>query len=200
MKKIITSNGQFNVTNALYESIKKNNPELLESMNLSSANVLAIAKKYEEITGEEYTPENEGKVLGMFIKCGSNLNEFGNYLKQEKEKEKKESEQQQNNNQNVQNNNFNNSNLGNTEVDSVKLSPSGEEAVNAKADLIRQFDDRYLTTDTINVIIKIINRRINEEKKKLENTNNDKEKCKSTILSLETIRDRINDKCQLGTD
>lgn len=42
MKNIITNNGKFNITNALYESIKKNNPDLLiedydESFNVFSA-------------------------------------------------------------------------------------------------------------------------------------------------------------------
>ena len=51
MKKVLLSNGIFNVTNSLYESIKKNNPELL--MEDNSDNIFSYVYKYKEITGKE---------------------------------------------------------------------------------------------------------------------------------------------------
>jgi len=215
MKKIITSNGKFNITNALYESIKKNNPELLEVMSIPSVNFDAIVKKYEEITGKDYNSNNENKILSLYFKCGSNINKFGEELEKEI---KKESEPHQlslpgfptdisnkSDENNVEDNNDNvEDNVDDTDL--LKKWTGDSNTVKMKNDYLEEFDNFYLTTQTINTIIKIIDNKIKnikdtnrklEEKIKKDKDNQElikeKQNNENVRLSLVSIMKRIKD-------
>ena len=117
MKKIITSNGKFEITNSLYESIKKNNPELLKEWNSWESipnfnpngrdyaqDIFVISKIFKDITGKEYNDNYKDYLLSLFKNSNYDTKEFQKLLQNDINKQNYQ-KSNQNNNQSVEQNN-----------------------------------------------------------------------------------------------
>lgn len=82
MTTVFSNNQKFNITKSLYESIIKNNPELLqEAISLSDKNLDLLKYIFnEKFPGIEWTPDVENKVLSMYVKSGQKDNVFKKLL------------------------------------------------------------------------------------------------------------------------
>ena len=200
MKKIITNNGKFEITNSLYESIKKNNPELLEVVKIPSANINAIASKYKEITGKDYNPDDdESKILSMYVKSGFNIDTFSKLLQKEVESNNKNDDSQ---NQSINDSNYKTNNIKNTlkndkdikndeklsedEIKELIFSETklSEDEISDKKinDIINAYNDEYEKThnnsESLDVVGKMIEKIVNKKnniKTKLKNFENGEE-------------------------
>ena len=86
MKDIITSNGQFDITDALFESIKKNNPELLKENNMEPDNegktdISFYKKIWKNITGKEPDNKEWNKIFNSYISNGCDVDTFRRIIK-----------------------------------------------------------------------------------------------------------------------
>lgn len=110
MKKVLSSKGVFEITNSLYENIKKNNPELLiERKNTKvipdyEINKDLYADIFNKVYGRDWDKSEEEEMINMIKEKGfKDTSDFEKGLRNIKEKEKDDNISSENNSENKEN-------------------------------------------------------------------------------------------------